>query len=179
VGSFAVILATLAFRHEVPLVGIGLVVVVPAIAFGQLRTILSVNGEKERRESRSNAAQQRRWPRWSSGFSTDDLFGGLTRRQRRLVYGLAAFGWIAALPGMVLAPTPRTTPNSCEATLNDHGKTRCVDPDDLDRYQAGVQRFGAGIVLCFCVIHAAAAHSDIRQRGQVNGEDQQAAQTGT
>lgn len=170
VGALAVVVATLVFGQPVPLVEFGLILVVPAIAFGQLRTIVSGLGHQRQRVERAALdGPERRRTRRAAGSSFDDLFGGLTPRQRRLVIGLIALGWIVALPGIALAPTPPATSSSCEATLTEHGDTRCVDRGDLVRYQAGLQRFAAGLVFGFCVVHAAAAHSDLRRRDESLG----------
>ena len=94
---------------------------------------------------------------------------------KQAAYGLpAAFflggGWLAAMtafPALSQGSPTGGTPG-CPWALEDHGTVNCVSHVTYERAGAAGERFAAGIIMGFFIVHCGAAASEIvRRRGSV------------
>lgn len=165
--ALLVIVASFALRGPVPLAGLLVIPAVPLVGLGQVLAIIIITTRQRSASLRAgldpNRLTWRRPPREVRQTLTSGLPPAPRWALRLVVIGSLAAVFVAPLFIPALAgPTPETTPDRCEATLTERGLTRCVDPDELERYRGFTQRFGAVGLLVFFAIHAATAHGVVR-----------------
>jgi len=149
-----------------PVTGLDLILVpaIPLLAVGQVWTIIVVNarGPLIRGTWRTRMAT-------SSAFRGDQLvrfFGGLPQRARVglfVTFGLAWLSAMTAFPAITNGGPAPPTPK-CPWPLSNHGDVTCVSQAAYLHAGASLQRFTAGILAGFFLMHFGVAMSEVLRR---------------
>jgi hypothetical protein len=153
-----VLLTSALIERPIPGIGVLLLTGVPIIALGQLFSIAVLTGEavRERAELDRTDPGASYWQRARVGKrSQRTVMRWLPTGQRVAFTALFVVCALQGLLGVVLVRTPETvTPaGRCEASIDEAGSPRCVDPGEKRVYEAALQRFGGGVATGFCAFH--------------------------
>lgn len=159
----AALVATITLITNQPVSGVEALLIpgLPLLLVGQLWTIVVLNG-------RLPQPSGGWWTRWSAHVRAqrkqrEFLFGGLPRSAGYALMGAILLGWLTAMlsfPNLLLGSPGDLTPG-CPWPLVNHGFATCVSHARYLQAGAAGQRFAAGILLCFFLLHAGCAASEV------------------
>ena len=149
-----------------PVAGLDLLLVpgIPLLAIGQVWLIVV---QQARLPKQTGSWRTRAQASASTlGGQLERFFGGLPRPMRTGVFAAFFIGWLAgvtAFPSISNGGPSPATP-TCPWPLSDHGVTTCVSHATYLHAEAGLQRFAAGILMGFFVVHFGVELSEVRRR---------------
>jgi len=159
----AALVATAALVTNQPLSGVEvlLIPVFPLLVFGQFWTIMVLN-------ARLPQPAGGWWTRWKAQVGAqrnqrEFFFGGLPKWAGYALLVAMVAGWLMAMtafPALLLG-NPSEATAGCPWPLVNHGYPTCVSHARYLEAGAAGQRFAAGILLCFFLMHAGAAASEV------------------
>jgi hypothetical protein len=159
----SIVIHALVWNATLPGVAPLLIVGIPLLAFGQAWMIIALNA---RRPRRIRLGRTRRFGQLGLSGEAPAFFGGLSRREKIIGYGIFFAAWLA---GMTAFPSisngnPAIPSNGCLWPLVNHGIETCVSHSAYLAAGVGLQRFAVGVLLGFYSIHMAFALSELRLR---------------
>ena len=155
-----------------PLPGIGLLLIpgIPLLFGGQLWMILVMQARMPRVSGgwRAKMSAQMKVQRNPRTF----FFPGLPKQAAYGLLGVLFLAWLAAMTAAIPASSqgsPTSGMPGCPWPLEDHGTITCVSHAAYLQAGAAVERFAAGVIMGFFVIHFGVVTSEIvRRRGSVS-----------
>jgi hypothetical protein len=163
--SFSLVFSDLVRQRPIDGLALLLVIGIPLLVGGQFWVILVA---RARGEGATGTFRERITTSMNNrGGQLSTIFGGLPRRAIYGVFILFGLGWLSAMTAFYSAsnggPAPPGT-SHCQWPVSNHGVTTCVTHAAYLQAGAALQRFAAGILMGFFVVHLAVAVSETRRR---------------
>jgi hypothetical protein len=163
--ALAVVLSDIVRRKPVNGLALLLVVGIPLIFFGQLWVIVVSIARGP--QSAGRRLSERLGLTGNQPSQMSRLFAGLPRFAVVGVFAAFGLGWLSAITAFSSATngSPATPGTShCAWPVSNHGVTTCVTHVAYLQAGAALQRFAAGILMGFFVIHFGVLLSETRRR---------------
>jgi hypothetical protein len=164
----AVIVVATVLGGRLPEVALLLIPGIPLLVVGQLWAILVM---KARMPSVSGGWRTRMSTQMRGQINPRTFFfPGLPKQAAYGVLDVFFLGWPAAMTAFpsLSQGSPTTGTPGCPWPLEDHGTVTCVSHATYQRAGAASERFAAGVIMGFFVIHFGVATSEmVRRRGNV------------
>lgn len=162
----ASVVATATLVTNQPLAGIETLLIpgIPLLVVGQLWTIGILNA----RLPQPAGGWRARWTAqvWAQRSPRAFFFGGLPAGAAYALLAAIFLGWLMAVtsfPALVLG-TPSEAAAGCPWPLVNHGFATCVSHARYLEAGAAGERLVAGVLMCFFLVHAGVAVSELARR---------------